>query len=104
YNGVKFFDSRGHKLSDAAEEEIEAKLDAPPAEQLGSAEESDEPAGFYIDHVVDKFGSDLEGMRIAVDCANGAYAAIAPNVFEQLGADVRAYVEQPAGTDNNVAC
>ena len=86
YNGVKFFDSRGHKLSDAAEEEI------------------DEPAGFYIEHVVDKFGSDLEGMRIAVDCANGAYSAIAPNVFEQLGADVRAFFDRPDGTNINVGC
>src|SRR5207248_500314 len=49
YNGVKFFDSRGHKLSDAAEEEIEALLDARPAATSGSVEETDEPAGFYVD-------------------------------------------------------
>jgi phosphoglucosamine mutase len=104
YNGVKFFDSRGHKLSDAAEEEIEAQLDAPPAERLGSVEESDEPAGFYIDHIVDKFGSDLDGVRIAVDCANGAYSAIAPTVFEQLGADVRSFFDKPDGTNINVGC
>jgi phosphoglucosamine mutase len=104
YNGVKFFDSRGHKLSDAAEEEIEALLDAPPAAQPGSVEESDEPAGFYVDHVVDKFGADLEGLRIAVDCANGAYSSIAPNVFEQLGADVRAIFDQPDGANINVGC
>jgi phosphoglucosamine mutase len=104
YNGVKFFDSRGHKLSDAAEEEIEALLDAPPAAEAGSVEETDEPAGFYVDHVVDKFGSDLEGMRIAVDCANGAYSAIAPAVFEQLGADVRALFDRPDGTNINVGC
>jgi phosphoglucosamine mutase len=104
YNGVKFFDSRGRKLSDAAEEEIEALLDAPPAERPGSVEESDEPAGFYVDHVVDKFGADLEGLRIAVDCANGAYSDIAPNVFEQLGADVRAFFDQPDGANINVGC
>jgi phosphoglucosamine mutase len=104
YNGVKFFDSRGHKLSDAAEEEIEALLEAPPAEQSGSVEQGDEPAGFYVDHVVDKFGSDLQGLRIAVDCANGAYSAIAPNVFEQLGADVRAFFDDPDGTNINVGC
>ncbi len=104
YNGVKFFDSRGHKLSDAAEEEIEGLLDAPHAAELGSVEQTDEPAGFYIDHVVDKFGSDLEGMRIAVDCANGAYSAIAPNVFEQLGADVRAFFDRPDGKNINVGC
>src|SRR5262249_34608881 len=104
YNGVKFFDSRGHKLSDAAEEEIEALLDAPPTERPGSVEETDEPAGFYVDHVVDKFGADLDGLRIAVDCANGAYSAIAPNVFEQLGADVRPLFDRPDGANINVGC
>jgi phosphoglucosamine mutase len=104
YNGVKFFDSRGHKLSDAAEEEIEALLDTPPAEEPGTVEETDEPAGFYIDHVIDKFGSDLEGMRIAVDCANGAYSTIGPSVFEQLGADVRALFDRPDGANINVGC
>jgi phosphoglucosamine mutase len=104
YNGVKFFDSRGRKLSDAAEEEIEALLDAPPAERAGSVEPTDEPAGFYVDHVVDKFGADLEGLRIVVDCANGAYSEIAPGVFEQLGADVRALFDQPDGSNINVGC
>ena len=104
YNGVKFFDSRGHKLSDAAEEEIEALLDAAPAAEQGTVEESDEPAGFYVDHIVDKFGADLDGLRIAVDCANGAYSAIAPNVLEQLGADVYPMFDQPDGTNINVGC
>jgi phosphoglucosamine mutase len=104
YNGVKFFDSRGRKLSDAAEEEIEALLDAPRVERVGTVEVSDEPAGFYVDHVVDKFGADLDGLRIAVDCANGAYSDIAPNVFEQLGADVRALFDQPDGANINVGC
>src|SRR3954449_5070985 len=104
YNGVKFFDSRGRKLSDAAEEEIEALLDPPAADQPGSVEQTDEPAGFYVDHVVDKFGADLDGLRIAVDCANGAYSDIAANVFEQLGADVRAFFDQPDGANINVGC
>jgi len=104
YNGVKFFDSRGHKLSDAAEEEIEALLDASPGDESGAVEETDEPAGFYVDHVVDKFGSDLAGLRIVVDCANGAYSDIAPNVLEQLGADVRAVFNTPDGSNINVGC
>jgi phosphoglucosamine mutase len=104
YNGVKFFDSRGHKLSDGAEEEIEALLDAPSAEQSGWVEETEEPAGFYIDHIVEKFGSDLEGLRIVVDCANGAYSAIAPTVLEQLGAEVHALFDQPDGSNINVGC
>jgi phosphoglucosamine mutase len=104
YNGVKFFDSRGRKLSDAAEEEIEALLDAAPADDAGSVERTDRPAAFYVDHVVDKFGADLEGLRIAVDCANGAYSEIAPGVLEQLGADVRALFDQPDGANINVGC
>ena len=104
YNGVKFFDSRGRKLSDAAEEEIEALLDAPPVAQPGTIETSDEPSGFYVDHVIDKFGADLDGLRIAVDCANGAYSDIAPNVFEQLGADVHALFVEPNGANINVGC
>src|SRR5581483_437457 len=104
YNGVKFFDSRGHKLSDAAEEEIEALLDEPPSDERGRVEETEEPAGFYIDHIIEKFGTDLDGFRIAVDCANGAYSAIAPTVFEQLGADVRALFDEPDGSNINVGC
>jgi phosphoglucosamine mutase len=104
YNGVKFFDSRGRKLPDAAEEEVEAMLDAPSAETQGAVEETDDPAGFYVDHVIDKFGTDLEGLRIVVDCANGAYSAIAPGVFEQLGADVRPLFDRPDGTNINVGC
>jgi phosphoglucosamine mutase len=104
YNGVKFFDSRGHKLSDAAEEEIEALLDEPPREDRGAAEQTEEPAGFYIDHIIEKFGTDLDGLRIVVDCANGAYSAIAPTVFEQLGAEVRALFDEPDGSNINVGC
>src|SRR5260370_22258729 len=74
YNGVKFFDSRGHKLSDASEEQIEALLDD-NANEEGAVELVDNPAQFYIEHVTEKFGSDLSGLPIPVDCANGAYSA-----------------------------
>ena len=85
YNGVKFFTSEGHKLSDEEEEEIEVLLGA-PGHGRGSVElAEDAPAG-YVAHILEHFGSDLAGLRIAVDCANGAFSAIAPAVFEQLGA------------------
>jgi phosphoglucosamine mutase len=103
YNGVKFFDSRGHKLSDAAEEEIEALLDVEPAGD-GAVEHVDEPARFYAEHVVARFGSRLAGLRVVVDCANGAYSSIAPSVFERLGADVTALFDTPDGTNINVGC
>ena len=77
YNGVKFFDRDGRKLSDRVEEEIEALLDA-PAPGGGEIDRVDVAVESYLEHVLERFGSDLSGMRIAVDCANGAYAGIAP--------------------------
>jgi phosphoglucosamine mutase len=104
YNGVKLFDGEGRKLTDAAEEEIEALLeshyDGAPGEidQVGVATES------YLEHIVERFGSDLSGLKIVVDCANGAYSGIAPKAFEQLGAEVTTIGSEPDGTNINVDC
>ena len=105
YNGVKFFDGEGRKLTDAAEEEIEALLneDGPPdgggrVDHVAVATES------YLEHIVERFGSDLSGLKIVVDCANGAYSGIAPKAFEQLGAQVRTIGSDPDGTNINVGC
>jgi phosphoglucosamine mutase len=103
YNGVKFFDRSGRKLTDAAEEEIEALLDA-PAPGGGEIDRVDIAADSYLQHVLDRFGSDLTGLRIAVDCANGAYAGLAPGAFEQLGAEVQAIGNEPDGSNINVGC
>jgi phosphoglucosamine mutase len=104
YNGVKLFDGQGRKLTDAAEEEIEALFDVPFAgspgevDHVGVAEES------YLEHIVERFGTDLSGLKIVVDCANGAYSGIAPKAFERLGADVTAIGCDPDGTNINVGC
>ena len=103
YNGVKFFDREGRKLTDAAEEEIEALLDA-PAEGGGEIDRVEVAADSYLDHVLGRFGTDLSGLRIAVDCANGAYAGLAPQAFEQLGAEVTAIGNAPDGGNINVGC
>jgi phosphoglucosamine mutase len=103
YNGVKFFDWEGHKLTDAAEEEIEALLDA-PVTGGGEIDHVEVAADSYLEHVLDAFGTDLSGLRIALDCANGAYAGVAPNAFEQLGAEVMAIGDEPDGTNINVGC
>ena len=79
YNGVKFFDAEGRKLSDASEEEIEALLDAEPAASPGAIDHVGVATDSYLEHIVERFGSDLTGLRIAVDCANGAYSGIAPH-------------------------
>src|SRR3954451_560305 len=78
YNGVKFFDSHGHKLSDRSEEQIEELLAAAPGIDLGRVEHIEIATDSYMEHILERFGSDLTGLRIAVDCANGAYAGLAP--------------------------
>ena len=103
YNGVKFFDREGHKLTDEAEEEIEALLDA-PATGGGEIVPVEVAADSYLEHVLERFGTDLAGLRIAVDCANGAYAGLAPQAFERLGAEVAAIGNVPDGTNINVGC
>jgi phosphoglucosamine mutase len=103
YNGVKFFDGDGRKLSDAAEEEIESLLDAPGREG-GSVDRVGVATDSYLEHVIERFGSDLSGLRIAVDCANGAYSGIAPKAFDQLGAEVTPLATDPDGHNINVAC
>jgi phosphoglucosamine mutase len=103
YNGVKVFDHEGHKLVDADELEIEALMDT-PGPGGGSIEHVEHAAAGYVDHVVEHFGSDLSGLRIAVDCANGAYSDIARAVFERLGADATSIASTPDGTNINVGC
>jgi phosphoglucosamine mutase len=104
YNGVKFFDGDGQKLTDASEEEIEALLDEPPREQRGAIHRVGISADSYFEHVLERFGSDLTGLRVAVDCGNGAYSTIAPRAFERLGADVLALATEPDGLNINVGC
>jgi phosphoglucosamine mutase len=103
YNGVKFFDAHGQKLTDAAEEEIEALLGAEgpgggAIDHVGIATES------YLEHVVERFGSELDGLKVVVDSANGAYSGIAPDAFARLGADVTAIGDDPDGSNINVGC
>ena len=103
YNGVKFFDRDGQKLTDASEEEIEALLEEPPG-GLGVVDYVGISAVSYLDHVLERFGTDLAGLRIAVDCANGAYSEIAPDAFRQLGADVTALGVDAESGLINVGC
>jgi phosphoglucosamine mutase len=104
YNGVKFFDSAGHKLSDASEEQIEELLAAAPGVDQGSIEHVDVATDSYRQHILDRFGADLSGLRIVVDCANGAYSGLGPQAFEACGAEVHAIGDDPDGTNINVGC
>jgi len=104
YNGVKLFDGEGQKLTDAAEEEIEALFDAPFDGAPGDVDHVGVATGSYLDHIVERFGTDLRALKLVVDCANGAYSGIAPEAFERLGADVTTIGSEPDGRNINVGC
>src|SRR5215208_3633260 len=103
YNGVKLFDRDGAKLTDAVEEEIEALFDEVHWGG-GGIEHDDGVSSRYVERVLERFGSDLSGLRIGVDCANGAYAKIAPKAFQRLGAEVTEIGTEPDGANINVGC
>jgi phosphoglucosamine mutase len=103
YNGVKFFTEDGRKLTDAEEEQIEGYLDG-QASNRGT--QLDEPglAHRYIEIVCERFGAPLEGLRIAVDCANGAMYEVAPAALARLGGEVTPLGDEPDGNNINVGC
>lgn len=109
-NGIKFFGPDGFKLSDAAEVEIEALLEAgvdpAPAQQIGRAQRIDDGRFRYVERVKSTFpqGMRLDGLKIVVDCAHGAAYRAAPEVLWELGADVVALGTSPDGTNINDGC
>ena len=106
YNGIKFFSREGRKLPDAVEDEMEAALDEPvPASVAPGAVDSLEGASDrYVGHLVDAALAPLDGMRVVVDCANGAASAIAPALLRRLGAEVTAINAEPDGENINDGC
>ena len=106
-NGIKFFSGDGNKLPDAVESEIEAQLAQPlrcrASAELGKARRIDDAAGRYIEFCKSTFPNrlDLRGLKIVVDCANGAAYHIAPHVFHELGADVVSIGVNPDGLNIN---
>jgi len=111
-NGIKFFGPDGYKLSDQVEAEIEASIEkgngahlAAPA-KLGRAKRLDDSRGRYTEHVKRTFprGMTLEGLKIVVDCANGASYKVAPEVLWELGAEVVPIGVSPDGFNINKDC
>ena len=106
-NGIKFFSGDGSKLPDATESAIERELERPlkcmTSARLGKARRLDDAAGRYIEFCKSAFPPHLHlrGMRIVVDCANGAAYHIAPHVFHELGADVDTVGVSPDGFNIN---
>ena len=110
-NGIKIFGPDGYKLSDAEEQAIEAAMAEVesrrvPSEALGRARRMEDAQGRYIEAVKSSFpqGMRLDGLRIAVDCANGAAYRVAPAVLSELGAEVIQIAVSPDGTNINDAC
>jgi phosphoglucosamine mutase len=104
YNGVKLFRA-GLKLEDAEEEAIERLLDAGGHEgAAGSIVLAPGLGERYVELVTDRFGGPLGGLRVVVDCANGAMVEVGPAVFEQLGAVVTVIGADPDGTNINAGC
>ena len=105
YNGIKFFGPSGTKLADDIEDEIEAGLDRPASSTAtGSIVPAGDAVDRYLDHVAAAAEAPLDGMRVVVDCANGAASAFAPEVLRRLGAQVEPIFDRPDGTNINVGC
>ena len=111
-NGIKLFGPDGYKLSDEVEREIEARMgsasatDLAPAAGLGRARRLEDALGRYIEFVKGSFprALRLDGLKIVVDCANGAAYRVAPTVFYELGAEVVPIAVSPDGFNINKDC
>ncbi|MBN1892166.1 MAG: phosphoglucosamine mutase [Clostridiales bacterium] len=112
YNGIKFFSGNGFKLSDEIEDEIERTVkeydiyskSRPDGEEVGTVIRQKDAAHHYVEHLKRRMSVDLTGMRIAIDCANGAASEIAPDLFEDLGATIVPMGNQPDGLNINKNC
>jgi phosphoglucosamine mutase len=103
-NGIKFFNSRGTKLDDDAELEIEGLMDQATGERVGGVRTLEGAFDDYIRELRSAFRLDLSGMRIALDCANGATHRAAPVIFGALGAEVVLSAVEPDGRNINADC
>jgi phosphoglucosamine mutase len=109
-NGIKLFGPDGYKLSDDLEVQIEAQIDQkieqedfPPSDQVGRAKRLDDATGRYIEYIKRSFpkGKTLTGLKVVVDCANGAAYKVAPQILWELEADVITIGNKPNGRNIN---
>jgi phosphoglucosamine mutase len=104
-NGFKFFDSQGQKLSDETEAAVERQVGiTTPVADAGRVRSLNGALDDYLRELGSFFSPDLEGMRVLLDCANGATYKAAPLIFERLGAAVEAIACEPDGTNINAGC
>lgn len=111
YNGIKFFDGRGYKLSDELEDQIQSVIESnfegvpsPVGREVGRSYTEETALREYIDYAVSTIKTDLSGLRVALDCANGAAYKAAVKAFRSLGARVYVINDNPDGNNINENC
>lgn len=111
YNGIKFFNEHGYKLDDSIELEIESYIDDiekvevhPTGDKVGKKIHEHDAVRDYVDYLKTIVNIDFNGLKVVLDCANGAAYKVAPMVFEELGADVVAINNTPDGNNINDKC
>lgn len=111
FNGIKLFSGDGYKLPDEIEEQIESivleKTQNPTfglGHDVGKVEEKNTAVKDYVDHLKSTIPNSLEGMTVAVDCANGSASMTARKLFTELGADCHVLFDKPDGLNINEAC
>ena len=104
-NGIKLFAAGGHKLPDAVELAVEEGLDRPSARptgaHVGRVRDDPDAGGRYVEHLLACTPQPLSGLRVVVDCAHGAAAAVAPDCYARAGAEVVAIAAEPDGLNIN---
>ena len=107
-NGIKFFAKGGSKLDDALEAQIEKRLkeewQRPTGKEVGRVVQDDSAVERYIYHLLSTLSTSLRGLKIVVDCANGASSEVAPEVYARAGAEVIAISNEPNGWNINENC
>ena len=111
YNGIKFFNKDGYKLDDAVELEIEGYIDNiekvdhhPVGEKVGRKIFVHNAQRDYIDYLKSIVNVDFKGLKVVLDCANGAAYKVAPTIFSELGANVVTINSEPDGNNINDKC
>lgn len=111
YNGIKFFNKDGYKLADEVEDRIEEiigndfkEVPSPTGEDLGRKEVRENGIYDYIEFLKKTLDVDFKGLKIALDCAEGAAFFVAPRIFEELGAEVHVIHNNPTGKNINKNC
>ena len=111
-NGIKLFAAGGHKLPDEIEEQIEAAVaggrgadwQRPTGSDIGRVHDLLDGAEHYVKHLVESIPHRLDGLRVVVDCANGAASEVAPQAYREAGAEVTAIHADPDGLNINDGC